>query len=73
MYTVYYNPANLAARSINTYVCMYVYVVAELLQDGCPFGCSTNSVKALKDDSVPDWDSMLPSCCRVRNTNGSGG
>jgi len=30
-------------------------VVAELLQAECPSCHPTNSIKALKDDSVPDW------------------
>jgi len=27
MYIVHHNPANLAARSINTYVCIYVFFI----------------------------------------------
>jgi len=30
-------------------------VVAELLQAWCPSCRPTNIIKALKDDSVPDW------------------
>jgi len=30
-------------------------IVAELLQAECSSSRPTNSVKALKDDSVPDW------------------
>ena len=36
-------------------------VVVELVQAGCPSCYPTNSVKALKDDSVSDWGQH---CCR---------
>jgi len=40
-------------------------VLAVFLQDGCPFCCSTNSIKAMKDNGFPDGDSMLPPCCTL--------
>jgi len=44
--------------------------VAEHLQARCPSCHPTNNIKALKDDSIPDWGqhaaTMLPR--QVRNT-----
>jgi len=39
-------------------------VVAELLQAGCPSCHPTNSIKALKDDSVPVWGQHAAKRCQ---------